>query len=68
MDKEKLIKKIEKLPQEYSIVLSHVLIEELSYAEVAEIIGYSELKVRQLFDEALLLLSEFILLLERKFI
>ena len=58
MDKEKLIKKIEKLPQEYSIVLSHVLIEELSYAEVAEIIGYSELKVRLLFDEALLLLSD----------
>ena len=58
MDKEKLIKKIEKLPQEYSIVLSHVLIEELSYAEVAEIIGCSELEVRQLFDEALLLLSD----------
>ena len=58
MDKKKLIKKIEKLPQEHSIVLSHILIEELSYKEVAEIMSCSELEVRQLFDEALLMLSD----------
>ena len=58
MNKEELAKKISKLPADYSLILSQILIEELSYPEVAEIIGCSEVKARQLFDEAILLLSD----------
>lgn len=58
MDKKELIKKIEQLPRKYSIVLSHILIEEFSHAEAAETIGCSEAEVRKQCDEALALLSE----------
>ena len=58
MDKEELKRKISRLSSDHAIVLSHILIEELSYAEVAEIIDCSEVRVRQLFDEALIQLSD----------
>lgn len=57
MDREELKEKIDQLPREYSMVLSQVLIEELSYAEIAETMGSTEEKVKQLFNKAIVLLS-----------
>ena len=57
MDKGELIQKIEKLPHKHSIVLSQILMEELSFSEVAQLNSLSEEKVRQLYVEALNQLS-----------
>lgn len=58
MSKQELKLKIKKLPQEHSLVLSLILLEKLSYTEVADIIGCTKEKAEKLYLEARDLLLE----------
>ena len=54
MGKGELIQKIEKLSHEHSIILSQIIMEEMSFSEVAQLNSLSEEKVKQLYKEALI--------------